>query len=206
LDGFISAHENDVTSLAALSQTPAHEMLGKMANLSAEALAAAEASLTRKVVERRHTLGEAHEQALRLSAHIMGETEAARDYAAEVRWADIACQPMVLQRALAAKFQLVARSRHPICLNGPLMGEPTQRLGAVAQTGFAGVGCKPFQCFAASTGYALSGCLVCGAAQGGTASGCRRRRTITIAPPQAQRQTGRCGEVDVGGGAADGQG
>ena len=61
------------------------------------------------------------------------------------------------------------------------------------------------QCFAASTGYALSGCLVCGAAQCGTASGCRRRRTITIAPPQAQRQTGRRGEVDVGGGAADGR-
>ena len=122
-----------------------------------------------------------------------------------MRWADIACLPMVLQRALAAKFQIVARSRHPICLNGPLMGEPIQRLGAAAQTGFAGVGCKPFQCFAASTGYALSGCLVCGAAQGGTASGCRCRRTITIAPPQAQRQTGRRGEVDVGGGAADGR-
>ena len=105
-----------------------------------------------------------------------------------MRWADIACLPMVLQRALAGKFQIVARSRHPICLNGPFKGAPIQRLGTAAQTGFAGVGCKLFQCFAASTGSALSG-----------------RRTITIAPPQAQRQTGRSGEVGVGGGAADGR-
>ena len=93
--------------------------------------------------------------------------------------------PMVLQRALAAKFQTVARSRHQICLNGPLRGAPIQRLGAAPQTGFAGIGRKPFQSVKACTGPALSGYLLCGAAQGGTVSGRRRRRTIAIAPPQA---------------------
>ena len=38
-----------------------------------------------------------------------------------------------------------------------LKSEPIQRLGAAAQTGFASSGCKPFQCFDASTGSALSG-------------------------------------------------
>lgn len=123
-----------------------------------------------------------------------------------MRRADLGGLPIVLQRALAAKFQIVARSRHPICLKYPSMNEPTQRLGAVAQTGFMGIGCKPFQCLDASTGPALSGRSVCGAAQGGTASGRKRRFRITIAPPQAQRQTGRGGEVGevvAVGGAAD---
>lgn len=89
LSGFIEAHDNDVKTLAALTQTPAHELLGQMANLSAEALAAAEASLTRKVTERKHTMGESHEQALRTYALIMGDNDGARDYSAEVRWADM---------------------------------------------------------------------------------------------------------------------
>lgn len=88
LDGFIRAAEADISQLAAVSQTPAHEMLGQMANLSAEALAAARASLTAKVDERKTTLGESHEQTLRLGAHIMGDTAAARDMSAEVRWRD----------------------------------------------------------------------------------------------------------------------
>ena len=56
---------------------------------SAEALAAAESSLNRKVEERKHLFGEAWEQALRLSAHIMGDEAAAADTAAEVRWRDM---------------------------------------------------------------------------------------------------------------------
>lgn len=88
LDGFIAAHENDVKALAAVTQTPAHELLGSMANLSAEALAAARASLTAKVEERKHTFGESWEQALRLAAHVNGDGDAARDYLAQVRWKD----------------------------------------------------------------------------------------------------------------------
>ncbi len=88
LDGFIKANEADVRALAAVTQTPAHELLGQMANLSAEALAAARASLSAKVDERKHTFGESHEQTLRLAAHIDGNREAAEDYEAQVRWKD----------------------------------------------------------------------------------------------------------------------
>lgn len=88
LDGFIQAAKADIQTLAAVSQTPAHELLGDMVNLSAEALAAARASLTAKVDERKHTFGESWEQTLRLSSWVMGDTEAARDYSAQVRWKD----------------------------------------------------------------------------------------------------------------------
>lgn len=88
LDGFIRAHESDLTTLAAVSQTPAYELLGQLANLSAEALAAARASLTAKSDERKHTLGEHHEQLIRLGLHLAGDTEGAADFSAQVRWAD----------------------------------------------------------------------------------------------------------------------
>jgi hypothetical protein len=88
LDGFIAAQKADVHALAAVSQTPAHELLGDMVNLSAEALAAARASQTAKVEERKHLFGEAHEQMLRLAALAAGDTDGAQDFGAQVRWRD----------------------------------------------------------------------------------------------------------------------
>ena len=88
LDGFIEARDADIRDLAAVTQTPPHHLLGQMANLSAEALAAAESSLSRKIEERKHSFGEAHEQTLRLAAYIAGDVDAAEDTAAQVRWRD----------------------------------------------------------------------------------------------------------------------
>lgn len=88
LDGFIKAHDSDLSVLAAVSQTPAFELLGQMANLSAEALAAAKASQTAKSDERKHTLGEDHEQFIRLACHVAGNAEGASDFSAQVRWGD----------------------------------------------------------------------------------------------------------------------
>lgn len=88
LDGFIKAHEADLTVLAATSQTPAFELLGQMANMSAEALAAAKASQTAKSDERKHTFGEDHEQFIRLASHLAGDSEGAADFNSQVQWAD----------------------------------------------------------------------------------------------------------------------
>ena len=88
LKPFVEAQDANVRHLAAVSQTPPHHLLGQMANLSAEALAAAEASLTRKVEERQTQYGEAWEQTLRVAAQIAGDTDAATDVAAEVSWRD----------------------------------------------------------------------------------------------------------------------
>lgn len=88
LDGFIKGEERDLTDLAATSQTPAFELLGQMANMSAEALGAAKSSQDAKSGEIRHTIGEQHEQTIRLAEHVSGNIEGASDFMAEVRWAD----------------------------------------------------------------------------------------------------------------------
>ena len=88
LDGFIKGEERDLTDLSAASQTPAFELLGGMTNLSADALAAAKGSQDAKSEETKHIFGESHEQLLRLGSHQAGDTEAASDFRAQVRWAD----------------------------------------------------------------------------------------------------------------------
>lgn len=88
LDGFIKAKDSDIRDLAAVSQTPPHHLLGQMANLSAEALVAAESALSAKKDERQHSFGESHEQTLRLAAHVAGETAAAADFESQVVWKD----------------------------------------------------------------------------------------------------------------------
>lgn len=104
LGPFIDATDADIRQLAALTQTPAHELLGQLANMSAEALAAARAGLTAKVIQRQHAFGESHEQTLRVAAWVMGDEEAARDSAAQVRWADM--EPRSLAQAADALGKL----------------------------------------------------------------------------------------------------
>ena len=89
LDGLINAHDADVRVLAAVSQSPAHELIGQMANLSAEALAAAEASLTRRVRRSQRGVGVGHKQTLRLASLVMGEEADAADVEATIMWSDL---------------------------------------------------------------------------------------------------------------------
>jgi hypothetical protein len=85
LSGYIESRDSSLTHAATLSQTPVHELVGKLVNLSAEALAAAESGRDRKVDERKTLLGESHEQTLRLVGMFMKET-VPED--AEVIWRD----------------------------------------------------------------------------------------------------------------------
>lgn len=89
LDGFIKAKESDIEDLAAVSQTPATALTGKLVNLAADALAQARAPLTQKVTERQKAMGKSHDQALRLSAAFEGDEEAAQDVMAHVTWQDM---------------------------------------------------------------------------------------------------------------------
>ena len=83
LDGYIRSREASLRHAASLSQTPVHELIGELVNLSAEALAAAEAGRDRKVSDRQTMLGESHEQMLGLVGRLMG-VEVPAD--AQVRW------------------------------------------------------------------------------------------------------------------------
>lgn len=111
LDGFIKAHDADLMTLAGVSQTPAFELMGQMANLSAEALAAAKSSQTAKSDERKHTLGEAYEQFIRLGCHVKGDREGAEDFRAEVRWADTSIRS--LAQAVDAYGKMTQMLQYP---------------------------------------------------------------------------------------------
>lgn len=85
LAGYIASRESAVHLLASVSQTPAHELLGQLVNLSAEALAAAEASKFRAITENKTALGESYEQLNALAASYQGQKV---DPQAYVRWRD----------------------------------------------------------------------------------------------------------------------
>lgn len=89
LNGYIESIDMSIRHLAAVSQTPPHHLLGQIANLSAEALIAAETALARKVEEFRHTFGEAWERVFRLAAELIGDASSAGDFAGEVIWRDM---------------------------------------------------------------------------------------------------------------------
>ncbi|SIL72090.1 phage portal protein [Mycobacteroides abscessus] len=88
LDGFISSKTAHVETLAAVAQLPSDVLTGKLANLSAEALASARANTEAKLAERKMTFGASHNQLLRLSALVEGDIESASDFTASVRWVD----------------------------------------------------------------------------------------------------------------------
>ena len=94
LDGFIAAVELVERQIATTSQTPPHSLLGHMVNLSAEALAAAEAGWSRDVEELKHTFGESDEQMLRLAALLAGDEAEAQDMSSQVIWRDMESRSM----------------------------------------------------------------------------------------------------------------
>lgn len=85
LDGYLDSRESAIRYASVLAQVPPHYLLGMLANLSAEALVAAESSLMRKSKQRRMSFGESWEQVLALAGRIAG-FETSED--AQVRWAD----------------------------------------------------------------------------------------------------------------------
>jgi hypothetical protein len=72
LDGYLRSRQETLKYAATLSQTPVHELIGELVNMSAEALAAAEAGRDRKVEERKTGLGESHEQLAGIVGELMG--------------------------------------------------------------------------------------------------------------------------------------
>lgn len=101
LSGYINSRKATLELYAAISQTPAHELMGQLVNLSAEALAAAEAGKRRAILENQTVMGEAHEQTLNLAASYMEQQEDASGY---VRWQDTE------SRALAALVDALGKA------------------------------------------------------------------------------------------------
>jgi Phage portal protein, SPP1 Gp6-like len=89
LNGFIESIDMSIRHLAAVSQTPPHHLLGQIANLSAEALLAAETALQRKITEFQATFGESWERVFRLAGELSGDLASAEDFSGEVLWRDM---------------------------------------------------------------------------------------------------------------------
>lgn len=88
LTGYLDSRKESITEMATISQTPPYYLLGVVANLSAESLAAARDGLDRKIDERKSTFGESHEQTLRLAALAAKDEAGWEDLAAQVVWRD----------------------------------------------------------------------------------------------------------------------
>lgn len=84
---FISAYENDLSTLEATAQLPPN-WSGGVSNVGPEALSLMRSGTALKLYERQVSFGSAHSQLLRLAAHIEGDSEAAKDFHAAVTWAD----------------------------------------------------------------------------------------------------------------------
>ncbi|MCX5236228.1 phage portal protein [Streptomyces prunicolor] len=89
IGSLIDSVDMSIRHLAAISQTPPHHLLGQIANLSAEALLAAETALSRKIAEFQSLFGEAWERVFRLAAELDGDTAAQDDFHGEVQWRDM---------------------------------------------------------------------------------------------------------------------
>lgn len=89
LGGFIESIDMSIRHLAAISQTPPHYLLGQIANLSADALVAAETALARKVEEFRKTFGESWERVFRIAGAMSGDDAVFEDTAGETLWRDM---------------------------------------------------------------------------------------------------------------------
>ncbi|MCZ0973155.1 phage portal protein [Streptomyces albulus] len=99
----IAAIDQTVKHMSAISQIPAVYFLGEIANLSAEALDAAEAGLTRKVNEKRTVFGEAWNQVMRLAATAAGDGTELEDFDGRIIWRDTE------QRALASTVDALGK-------------------------------------------------------------------------------------------------
>lgn len=88
LDGYNALIESMLADIAMKAHISPTQVVGKMINLSAEALAAAEKNEQRKLDTKRESFGESWEQVFRLSAAMDGDDETAVDTGAEVIWRD----------------------------------------------------------------------------------------------------------------------
>lgn len=88
VEPYNSLLEEMMGHVAMVAQISPATVTGKMVNVSADALAAAEFQQQRKMASKRDSFGESHEQMLRCAAQISGDEGTAIDAAAEVQWRD----------------------------------------------------------------------------------------------------------------------
>jgi hypothetical protein len=108
LDGYIRQEEQAARNFTTLSQFPPLASIANLANLSAEAWSAAEAQFIRWIDSLHISLGESHEELMRLGALAAGDMEGADSYGGEVRWRDMSTRTVaVMMDALGKAAQML---------------------------------------------------------------------------------------------------
>lgn len=149
LEGFIESREASLRHLSAISQTPAHELLGNLANLSAATLIEARENQRQKTVERQLVIGESHEQLLG-QAGVLGGVP--MDPLARVRWGQQFTQatvPLVtMLTQIAEKLHVPSEallehlpfSSVDLAEIRRVMGQPTEEAVVAGEVPVTGVG------------------------------------------------------------------
>ena len=88
LEPYIDVREASIRHMSTISQVPPYHLLGQIANLSAEALAAARDGLDRKVEELQGVLTDPWRNSFRLNALASGDKKGWNDLNGEVVWRD----------------------------------------------------------------------------------------------------------------------
>lgn len=87
LDPYLSSIDQAIQQVAAISRTPPFLLMGKVTNLSAEALKGTESGLVQKVRERQRTFGQSWQQVIQQCLYLLGDERAGMDEM-EVIWRD----------------------------------------------------------------------------------------------------------------------
>jgi hypothetical protein len=88
LKDYLNSIEASIQHMSTIGQVPPYHLLGLVANLSAEALAAARDGLDRKIQELQGTLDEPWKQSFQLASHAAGDEKSAKDNLARPIWRD----------------------------------------------------------------------------------------------------------------------
>lgn len=104
LSGFIEAHDSDLQTFAAVTQTPLYAFTSTIANLSADALTAMRSAFVQKVAARKESFGASHAQLLRLAAWVEGDQAGASDYEGAVVWENREAVPLASLADAATKL------------------------------------------------------------------------------------------------------
>lgn len=108
LDGYLRQEEQAARNFTTISQFPPLASISNLANLSAEAWAAAEAQFIRWIDALHISLGESHEELFRTAALAAGDREGAQSYGGEVRWRDMTTKTVaVMMDALGKAAQML---------------------------------------------------------------------------------------------------
>ena len=89
MGGFLTALNDELELLSSISQTPTSVMSGDLVNLSADALAESRIMHTLKLAQRIAGYSADWGRALRVACRVGGAVDEAKDYMAEVSWAEI---------------------------------------------------------------------------------------------------------------------